>query len=585
MGIIYTHKRHRYEAVMAFDRSNVKGLPSGSSIQIIKGKPYVYFKYTWKDSAGKIRYARDYLGVVEDDQFVPNDYYLRVCPTKEHRPAERWSAKDRKETAIHSLQPEEAKPNKALSEEEVQTKSVGVTSLAAAILRENGFVDDVIATFNGDKKTAQQVLNIALGAAITAKPTYLSADESAVQMFFGNDKCLSSPRASELHKTIGSGLDLSMRISKRRIARLPPHALLALDGTRINSNSDNILDSVVGKAKNGLFAQQINHSLLVDAVNGAPVAYRYYSGSTNDVSTLEDFTRIWDEYDLREKEPMLVFDRGYYQIEAFVKLGKAGYRFLVGAKTNFKLVRSIIEDQNSEFYDVSTLMENADLYGLQQMREMVSQSGRIDVRVNVFRNPVEEMAQSRHFLKQLQAIETNWLKGKVDKDEPLLEFFETPIYGKPLVRNQSRITEECYLLGFFAFVTNADLDLQQSLDIYQLRNEAEVVFKLMLSNLMHSTRVHSSQALDGRLFTSFVALGVLTDLRHRMKADLNGSPVFASYTIAEVFARLKKIQLVTLAGKSHLINVSHKDKALIAALGFEGLFDTVENVTAPLAAL
>lgn len=65
------------------------------------------------------------------------------------------------------------------------------------------------------------------------------------------------------------------------------------------------------------------------------------------------------------------------------------------------------------------------------------------------------------------------------------------------------------------------------------------MLKLMLGNLIKTTRVHSTQALEGVLFTSFVALSILTNLRARMKPDLDGQPVYSSYTIAEVFARLK----------------------------------------------
>ena len=115
-----------------------------------------------------------------------------------------------------------------------------------------------------------------------------------------------------------------------------------------------------------------------------------------------------------------------------------------------------------------------------------------------------------------------------------------------------------------------------------LSNEAEVVFKLMLGNLMKTTRVHSTQALEGLLFTTFVALSILTNLRARMKADLNGQPVCSSYTIAEVFARLKKIQLIEIEGKKYLINVSSKDKKLVEALGFGGLYDSPEAALKPL---
>ena len=139
-----------------------------------------------------------------------------------------------------------------------------------------------------------------------------------------------------------------------------------------------------------------------------------------------------------------------------------------------------------------------------------------------------------------------------------------------------------FLLGYFAFVSNTDADLEEALDIYKLRNEAEVVFKLMLEHLMKTTRVHSTQALEGLLFTTFVALSILTNLRTRMKADLNGQPVCSNYTIAEVFARLKKIQLIEIEGKKYLINVSGKDKKLVEALGFGGLYDSPEVALKPL---
>lgn len=60
---------------------------------------------------------------------------------------------------------------------------MGVTALAASILDQNGMIDDLLALFDGDVNLVTRLLNIAMGAAITAKPTYLSADESKVQMF------------------------------------------------------------------------------------------------------------------------------------------------------------------------------------------------------------------------------------------------------------------------------------------------------------------------------------------------------------------------------------------------------------------
>lgn len=256
---------------MAFDRASVKGLPEGANVQVIKNVPYVYFRYQWKDAAGKVKYARDYLGTVENGQFIPNDYYLRLRPTKDKRPEERWSAKQRKEMVVSAISFEEqntSEEKQVVSDADIQTKSVGVTALVASILDQNGMIEDALEMFGGDLVTTTRLLNIAIGAAITAKPTYLSADESKVQMFLGNQTCPTSPRASELHQKIGEKLDLSARISKRRIARLHDQPMLALDGSRIDCNSDNILDAVVGRRKNGSYASQINFSLLVDASSG-----------------------------------------------------------------------------------------------------------------------------------------------------------------------------------------------------------------------------------------------------------------------------------------------------------------------------
>ena len=84
------------------------------------------------------------------------------------------------------------------------------------ILDQNGMIDDLLELFDGDVNLVTRLLNIAMGAAITAKPTYLSADESKVQMFFGNTTCPTSPRASELPDRPACAALRSTNISARQ---------------------------------------------------------------------------------------------------------------------------------------------------------------------------------------------------------------------------------------------------------------------------------------------------------------------------------------------------------------------------------
>ena len=145
---------------MTFDRSGVQGLPEGANVQVINSVPYVYFRYHWKDASGKTKYARDYLGTVDNGQFVPNDYYLRLRPTKDKRPEERWSEKQRREMAVAAISSDAldkddscaAKQNVTQGEVEIQTKAVGVTALAASILDQNGIIDDMVEMFGSSSK-------------------------------------------------------------------------------------------------------------------------------------------------------------------------------------------------------------------------------------------------------------------------------------------------------------------------------------------------------------------------------------------------------------------------------------------------
>lgn len=44
-------------------------------------------------------------------------------------------------------------------------------------------------------------------------------------------------------------------------------------------------------------------------------------------------------------------------------------------------------------------------------------TGKLPVKVSVFRNPIEEMTATRRFFKRLSKFESEWIKGKADKDD------------------------------------------------------------------------------------------------------------------------------------------------------------------------
>lgn len=559
---------------------DVKGLPKGACIQSNK---YVYFSYAFRRN-GKPVHERDYLGTISEDMvFIPNDYYKLYQPVRENRPVENWKDPDQRRRAEEKLKDQQigiegldVDPN-----EEVLA-GVGVTALAMSILYESGMVEDVgNATLKGNVADTMHALNIGIHSAVTADPTYLAQPEARVLKFIGRG-CLSSPRASEFLTKLGQMKeDLSLTISQARGKRINSNDLLALDGTRVTSYSKNIALAEVGKDKNGGFSQQINYSMLVNASTGSPVGYRLYAGNFNDVKTLEDFRTIWDQIGVAQKQTTILLDRGYFNQAELIDLNNDGIRFIVGAKNNINVIKDIIENDNHYFYSALRIMENGRCYGLRRPVQLRSSAGKTcDVNAFVYRDPVATMDKAVELKKELERFQKNWLEGAANKDDDKLRFFKDPKVNQPLELDEQTFDLHCYDLGFFAFVSNCDLSLEEALNRYSMRNEAEVAFKQMLGGMMRATRVHSTHALYGQVFTTFIGLSILTGLRTRLKnLDSKGKQLCSTYTVRETFKTLQKVMLRRDPnGRCRLLNVTKKEKDLVKALGFDGLFDSADSV-------
>ena len=367
--------------------------------------------------------------------------------------------------------------------------------------------------------------------------------------------------------------------------------ILALDGTRIDCNSENISLAAVGKRKDGSYGPQINVSLMINVKDGSLICYRAYAGNVSDIRTLDDLRKLWTDIGIYAKSPLILMDRGNPNQDEFANLDRDGYRFLIGAKTSMKIVRDVIDQKNSDFYDQQAYLRQQRCYGVKSETVIASDGHRMTVHSYVFRSPNKEMTETDELLDRLDAFEKAWPRKKENAlsqvDKKNLEFFDVTSEGD-LVLDEAKVSYECYGLGYFGLVGNVDISLMDALTKYRQRNEVEVAFKLMFQHLLTSTRVHSSAALDGLLMTTFVGLSILTYLRTKMHGtipnELARNPEHVSainnlWTIQEMLKDLRRIKLAySKSGKPRLLNVVKRDRDLAEALGFPGLFDSAENV-------
>ena len=596
--------------IESITEEQIEGLPDGARLQRNRKAQaiYVYFGYNFRTADGGKVLEKDYIGTVRDGKFVPNAYYLKEHPVRSSRPVDRWKDPVQKARALERAQEEkrldESREEVRLDppEDKESHLGAGATLIATRILYESGLVEDVAEVLKFDIKATMDVLNLALHAALTAKPTYLAAAESEIQKFLGTG-CLSSQRASELFARIGAELNLSKEFGRLRTKRLANVGdLLALDGTRIDCNSRKISVAAVGKKKNGTVGPQINFSLACNTSTGYPLCYRWYAGNTNDSATMEDFRALFVDFGLQNRKVTVASDRGYFVSDELVRWDKAKLSYIVGVKTNVKLVHDVIEERNSEFYRPSNLLDDHFCYGVRISNALGKGATQAQVNTYVYFSPNKQMIETRALRQELKEVEDKWMNGKIAEDDKRLIYFKNPKAGNKLELNREAFDNECYMRGFFACIANTDDSLDELLSKYRLRNEVEVLFRLMLDNLYRTTRVQSTAVMEGQIFVVFIALTILAKLRQDLRtkvpskrfvqaanADLIESEdemgILSDWmTRSELIKRFQKIMLVKEKNRIRLLNVTKGDRELIAQLGYEGLFDSAKEAWDQLSA-
>lgn len=94
--------------------------------------------------------------------------------------------------------------------------------------------------------------------------------------------------------------------------------------------------------------------------------------------------------------------------------------------------------------------------------------------------------------------------------------------------------------------TNDVKDPVEALEIYRMKDTIEKHFDDLKNDLdMKRLRIHSSAAMDGRLFIQYIAL----ILSSQIKNIMNEAGWFKSHNMQEVIDEMKSLRVVSVEGK------------------------------------
>lgn len=257
--------------------------------------------------------------MVEEGVFVPNDYYLRLRPTKDNRPDERWSVTKRK-----SKTPQAVTQTQSVSAQqtpELSTQYVGVTALLMSLLRESRWGRDLKAQLGDDAQILCDVINLVLSTALRLPPKPLYDETLSEHRFYANASCAFARPVLDIHTRLGSALIRKRDFIETRLTRFSDEEWMSLNGAL-----PILPPEINGKREAQSVTIPSSFSLLVNAKTGALMGYRT-SNKTVSLSSLH----VWDDVMTeRARRPLGVMPTVNDSQDELLQWGAQGYRFVVG---------------------------------------------------------------------------------------------------------------------------------------------------------------------------------------------------------------------------------------------------------------
>lgn len=322
----------------------------------------------------------------------------------------------------------------------------------------------------------------------------------------------------------------------------------AMDITSVSSYSDFIEFVRWGYNRDGEDLPQVNLLMLTGEKSRMPVYYRIIPGSIRDVSTLRESIKNLELF--KSGTMHFVMDKGFYSEKNIDALYSGHMKFMVGVPFTAAFAKSVVEEYRDTIrsHHNYCMVMDEELYAV--TNPMTWDGHRFYV--HVYFDSYKAELDSKKFDHLLLCCHDELSSGtRIKEHEKYYEKYfyikETPVRGIKVSYNEDAINEhKRNRIGWFVLATNDIKDKVRALEIYRNKDAVEKNFDDLKNDLdMKRLRIHSSAAMDGRIFIQFISLILTTKLKEVMRE--NGW--FKNHTLQEVFEEMKSIREVRIEGR------------------------------------
>jgi hypothetical protein len=397
-------------------------------------------------------------------------------------------------------------------------------------------------------KSHNEILSLVYFIAQKGLPLSRSEPWSATHLHPGRET-FPSQRVSETLLEITEGgrqRFLSLWLKKAAAADY-----LCYDITSISSYSQGNEFVRYGYNRDGEALPQINLAVLFGQKSRLPVYYRRMPGNIPDVATLKTTVKGLDF--LGGSKVRFVLDRGFYSKANVDGLLEQGHHFTMAVPSGRKWVEAVIErhcESAASPRNYHELSGNEALYAATDLHKWGGSSRRMYVHVyyNAARAADEFDSLTRRLLRHRRELESGQAADS-DKERFARYFIvkETLKRGKAISFNDEEIQRyRKRHAGFFCILSTTLKEPMEALRVYRAKEIVENCFDDLKNQLdMRRLRIHSSSAMDSRIFLQFLALVFICRIRDTVSADRN----LWNLTVREVMETMESVVRIKYSGR------------------------------------
>lgn len=350
---------------------------------------------------------------------------------------------------------------------------------------------------------------------------------------------------------------------------------LALDITSESSYSELIEDVEWGYNRDHEQLPQVNLCMMMGETSRLPIHQSIYAGSHKDVRTLTTSLSRFEAAAGRHSVT-IVMDKGFFSAKnvSFL-LGdsqRPAYNFLISMPFTSAFAKKQIESERKDIDCVeNTIVVNG--HPLRAVTKVRAWDKEHKVYTHIYYSAkkasgIREDLYTKVSLLRQKAVE---YPEKCINDEECRKYLnirrsEKQASGYTVSIRNEVLEKALYTAGWVVLISNDVADAAKAMNIYRDKDVVEKSFLRLKNSIdLNRLRVHSDNAMQGKLFVGFLASILMAEINKTM----SGHDLYKKYTIREMTNLLAKLRVQDINARRILYPVTKEQRLVYEAFDLE----------------